>query len=112
MHSSLLFFFFLKGEKMTPEGKFKSSLIAEIERRFPGAIVLKNDANFLQGIPDQLILYRDRWAAFEAKASIGARRQRNQPYYIRLLNEMSFARFVSPETAEEFLDDLQTAFRS
>lgn len=96
---------------MPPEGLFKTKLIKEIERLFPGAIVLKNDPAFIQGIPDHLILYGDQWAAFEAKAHEYSRRQSNQEYYIKLLGEMSFASFVYPENKEYFLDELQRTFR-
>lgn len=97
---------------MILESSFKEKLIKEIEKEFPGAIVLKNDPSLLQGIPDHLILFEDRWAAFEAKRSKKAKRQPNQEYYIELLNSMSFAAFVYPENEEDFLNELQSAFRS
>ena len=96
---------------MTPEGKFKRYLIKKIERQYPGAIVLKNDAAFLQGIPDHLILYNEQWAAFEAKADLYSIKQKNQEYYVNLLNEMSYAVFVCPENEERFFDELQHTFR-
>lgn len=96
---------------MPLESKFKSDLIAEIERLYPGAIVLKTDANQIQGIPDQLILYGDRWAAFEAKRSEHAPHQRNQDYYVGLFNKMSYATFVYPQNKEVFLYELQQALR-
>lgn len=97
---------------MPLESDFKSKLIAEIERQYPGAIVLKTDANQIQGIPDQLILFGDRWAAFEAKRSKNSPKRPNQEYYVRLFNEMSYAAFVYPQNKEVFLDELQQAFRS
>lgn len=96
---------------MPLESPFKLKLIKEIEHLYPGAIVLKTNANHLQGIPDQLILYGDRWAAFEAKRSRTARHQANQDYYVDLFDQMSFARFVYPENKEEFLHELQQALR-
>lgn len=96
---------------MPPEGIFKRKLIKEIERQYPGAIILKNDASYLQGIPDHLILLGNKWAAFEAKAHHYSHIQPNQEYYIDLLNSMSFAMFVYPENKELFLDELQRAFR-
>jgi hypothetical protein len=97
---------------MALESKFKSELIAEIKRQFPGAVVLKTDANQIQGIPDQLILWGSRWAAFEAKRSMTAPHQPNQDYYVGLFDQMSFARFVYPENEEVFLYELQQAFRT
>lgn len=94
-----------------PEAIFKRKLIRRIEQLFPGAIILKNDANYRQGIPDHIVLYGPRWAIFDAKSKKGATHQPNQDYYIDLLNEMSFASFVDPQDEEEFLYELQQTLR-
>jgi hypothetical protein len=47
------------------ESEFQSELIKELKERFQGCIVVKNDANYIQGFPDLLVLYRNRWAALE-----------------------------------------------
>ena len=78
---------------------------------FPGAIVLKTNANQIQGIPDQIILHRNRWAAFEAKRDENSSCQPNQHYYIDMFNKMSYAAFVYPQNKEDFLYDLQQTFR-
>lgn len=93
------------------ESKFKQELIAEIEERFPGAIVLKTNANQIQGMADNIILFRNKWAAFDTKQSEHSKYRPNQPYYIKLLNEMSYAVFVHPKNKEDFLCDLQQTFR-
>lgn len=93
------------------ESKFQSELIKELRKEFPGCIILKNDPGYIQGIPDLLILFRDKWAALEVKKNSNASHQPNQDYYISLMNEMSFARFVYPENKEEILDELQRSFR-
>jgi hypothetical protein len=95
-----------------PEGAFKDDLIAELLALYPGAIILKNDPRFCQGIPDHIMLYQDRWAAFEAKASSKSPFQPNQPYYLALLDNMSFAQVVYPERREDFLNALYASFRS
>lgn len=74
--------------------------------------MLKNDSSYIQGIPDLIILFRDRWAMLEVKGSAKAPRQPNQEYYVRVLGEMSFAAFIYPENEEEVLRDLQQAFTS
>jgi hypothetical protein len=94
------------------ESKFKTKLISEIEDLFPGCMVMHNDANENQGIPDLLILYEKKWAALEGKRSADASCQPNQPYYVDKMNKMSFARFIFPENKKEVLNDLQCAFKS
>ena len=94
------------------ENKFQASLIEEIKDIFPGCIVLKNDANYIQGIPDLAVFYGKHWALLECKRSDSSSHQPNQDYYISKANEMSFGRFISPENKKEVLDELQSAFRS
>ena len=78
----------------------------------PGAIVTKLDAKHIQGIPDLLILYNDRWATLEDKRSKDASHQPNQDYYVEKMNNMSFSAFIFPENKEEVLNDLQRALES
>jgi hypothetical protein len=94
------------------ESKFQTSFIRKLKELFPGCLVIKNDPNYLQGVPDLLLLWRDKWAAFECKARTKARTQPNQEYYVLLMNAMSFAAFVAPETEKVVLDELQAAFGS
>lgn len=97
---------------MILESDFQASLIVDIKNRFIGCFVLKNDPNYIQGFPDLLVLYGNKWAALEVKRSEDERRQPNQDYYVRILNEMSFARFVYPANKEDILNELQQAFES
>lgn len=92
------------------ENDFQSKLISEIEERFHGCIVLKNDPNYIQGIPDLLILYNGKWAALECKRDKNASHRPNQKYYVDLMNKMSFARFINPSNKEEILNELQQTF--
>lgn len=92
------------------ESQFQSSLVKKIKSLFPNCIVLKNDPTYLQGFPDLLILCHDKWAALECKRSSTAKHQPNQDYYISKLNEMSYARFVSPENEEETVNELSRFF--
>ncbi len=91
------------------ERDFQRKLIKDIKARFEGALVLKTDANQIQGFPDLLILYNNKWAALECKASDSAHRQPNQEYYVKNLDGMSFARFITPSNKEEVLNDLERA---
>lgn len=92
------------------ESDFQKDLMDEIRQEFPGCIITKNDANYIQGFPDWTILYKDKWAVLEAKRDKDAKRQPNQPYYVEKLNDMSYSRFVYPENKDEVLDGLRKIF--
>lgn len=97
---------------MLLESKFQSELIKKIKKLFPDCIVLKNDPTYLQGFPDLLILYKNKWVALEVKRSINARKGNNQQYWIDVANDMSGAWFVYPENKERVLDEIRKTFRS
>ena len=101
-----------KGILMAKESAFQKGLINDLKKRFPGCMVLKNDPNYIQGIPHLLVLYEGRWAALECKKAKQASHQPNQDYYVERMNEMSFSRFVYPENKENVLDELQQSFQS
>ena len=65
----------------------------------------------IQGLPDLLILYGEKWASLECKRSATAKKRPNQDYYVEKMNDMSFSRFVYPENKEEVLNELQQAFQ-
>ena len=94
------------------ESQFQAKLIKELKKLFPGCIVMKSDSGYLQGIPDLLILFNDKWAALECKQCAGAKKQPNQEYYVGKMDEMSFSRFICPENKEKVLHDLQQSFQS
>ena len=94
------------------ESKFQKDLIKKLKTLFVGCMVMKTDPTYIQGIPDILILYKDRWAALELKKHAKAHRQPNQEYYTNLMNNMSFCRFIYPENEEEVVNDLKQAFKS
>ena len=100
-----------KGGTVMLENKFKTNLKNEIKKMFPGCIVCHLDPNEIQGIPDLLILYENKWAALEGKKNEGASHRPNQNYYVDLMNDMSFAAFIYPENKEEVLYELQQAFK-
>ena len=97
---------------MKLESKFQKELIKKIKTLFNGCIVMKTDPTYIQGIPDILILYKDKWAALENKRSATAKHQPNQDYYVSLMNKMSFCRFICPENEEAVLNELQQTFES
>ena len=89
------------------ERDFQRNLIKELKDIFVGCIIMKNDSSYIQGIPDLLILYKDRWAALEVKKSATASHRPNQEYHVDKMDEMSYASFIYPENKEAVLDELQ-----
>ena len=90
------------------ESGFQDRLIKELKELFPGCMTFKMEQ--FQGIPDLLVLYKNKWASLECKKSAKAKKQPNQEYYVEKMNDMSFSRFVYPENKEEVIRDLQQVF--
>ena len=94
------------------ENEYQSGLIKRIGKRLPGCIVLKNDPEYMQGVPDLLVLWNNNWAMLECKKSAKAKHRPNQDYYIDLMNRMSFASFIFPENEEKVLNEMESALGS
>ena len=94
------------------EKQFQSKLIKELKEKYPGAVVLKTDPEYIQGFPDLLILWQKHWAALECKRKDKSHIQPNQEFYVDYLNHMSFAAFIKPENKEEVLNAMEQAFKS
>lgn len=92
------------------ENSFQSKLIKKLGLIFPGCLVLKNDANYIQGIPDLTLFYKDHWAFLECKRHNESAKQNNQNYYIQYANNNSFGAFINQDNEEEVLHELQQAF--
>lgn len=94
------------------ENRFKTKLISELRDLFPGCIITHLDPNEIQGIPDLLILYKNKWAVLEGKKSANASVRPNQEYYVDLMDKMSFAAFIYPENKNIVLDELYLYFEN
>jgi hypothetical protein len=94
------------------ESHYQAMIKQRIGRRLPGAFVIKLSTDFVQGLPDLLVLFGERWAVLEVKASATEPYRPNQEYYLRLFAEMSFAATICPENEEEVLDELLKALQS
>lgn len=90
----------------TPEGKFQSALVTSLEEIFTGCLIQKNDANYRQGVPDLLILFRDKWALLECKKSANETPRPNQPYYVAWAKQHSYGSFVYPENRDQVIKEL------
>lgn len=87
------------------------SLITRLQDEFKGCIIVKNNPNWIQGIPDILVLYNDKWAALECKRNCRASHRPNQDYYVNRMDEMSFASFIFPENEEFVMNRLKKYFK-
>ncbi|HAH18441.1 MAG TPA: hypothetical protein DCL29_05470 [Eubacterium sp.] len=101
---------------MKKESKFQNDIIHSIKCRCPNCMILKNDPNYIQGIPDLTIFYKDRWATLEVKRSKedylkSVKTNKNQKFYVDKMNEMSFSRYIYPENEKEVLDDLEQSLK-
>jgi hypothetical protein len=93
------------------EAKYQRELIKKLRFLFPDSVILKNDAGYLQGIPDLSIFVGDRYAMLEVKVSEVAPAQPNQEHYVQWFSERAFAAFIYPENEEEVLRALRCAFQ-
>ena len=97
-----------EGEDHILEATYQGDLKAKIRKMIPGAIVLKNDPNDIQGIPDLEVHYKNQYAMLEVKVSETASHRPNQDYYIEMYQGWGvFAEFIYPENEEEVLNALQ-----
>ena len=97
----------MKKIKYGKENQFQRALVKEIRNHYNNeCIVTKLDSGYIQGIPDLLILHKDKWATLECKKSKNAHCQPNQQYYVDKMDKMSFSKFIYPENKEEVLNEL------
>jgi len=96
------------------ESVFQAKLIKRLRVMFPECIIMKNDTEYLTGIPDLTILWGPYWALLEVKPKRpkASDFEPNQEWYIDLAAEMSFGACIYPENEEEVLHDLSQAFRA
>lgn len=95
---------------MKKESQFQRNLIKRLKELFPGCMILKNDPNYIQGIPDLTIFVEDKWATLECKKHSNANRRPNQEYYVDAMNDMGYSAFIYPENQETVLNELVCYF--
>lgn len=93
------------------ESEYQRKVIEKLESIFPGCLVLKNDPNYIQGIPDLTVLYKNKFALLEIKKGAHENVQPNQVYYLSLADSNgAFACFLYPECEEEVINGLKEYF--
>lgn len=88
------------------ESAYKTNLIQKLYTLYPSAMIMHLDPTEFQGIPDLIILYKNKWATLEGKKSDNESFRPNQEYYIDMMNRMSFSSVIYPENEEEVLQKL------
>jgi hypothetical protein len=96
------------------ENEYQPKVIEKLNAMFPGCLVLKNDEQYLQGIPDLTVLYRDKWAVLEVKRDEKEMQnpRPNQAHYVERLNGMGFAAFICPSNEQDVFHALQRSFET
>lgn len=102
------------GDILSREADYQSKLIHRIKDRLPDSFVIKMDPSHNQGMPDLLVLNKERWALLEVKRSEKDRQKPrpNQEYYVEKFNNMGFSAFIFPENEEEVLNAMERSFES
>lgn len=95
------------------ESKFKADFKRDLKERMRElghpVKVIENKASH-RSAPDTIVLGRWGWAVLEFKKGSGAAQQPNQAYWVEDYDKLSYGAFVSPENAEEILDELEDIF--
>lgn len=93
---------------MLRESQYQAGLIKRL-RVLPCVFeVVKNDSEYIQGLPDLTVYGYGHWAWLEVKRGPNEPEQPNQRYYIeKAVAEGNFAAFIFPENEAEVLEALQ-----
>ena len=96
--------------KKKAESTFKTNLINRIEKEFPGSMIFHLDPTEKSGIPDLLVLHRDKWATLEGKKTKNASRRLHQDYYVKKMNDMAYSSFIYPENEDAVIAEMHEYF--
>lgn len=96
----------------TGRNGYQTKFMRLVSDMYPNCLILKSDPNYIQGIPDILILEGNHWAALEVKRNSRAPHRPNQDWYVERMNDMSYSSFVYPENESTVIHDIQRAFGS
>lgn len=96
------------------ESKFQNQILKPaIKEMLPGCVIMKNDENTVQGIPDLLVLYENKYAMIECKRSATASFRPNQKFYLdKFANWGTLSLVAYPENLDEVLDQIGAYFHA
>lgn len=87
------------------ESSYQNYLVQHLENLYPDALVMKNDPNYRQGIPDIIVLIGSTYGIFEVKRSSNEHHQPNQDWYVNHICDCGgFASFIYPENETQVLE--------
>ena len=96
---------------MKNENKYRQDLVKKIKEIFPDIIIIHGNPNEIQGIPDLILFYKNKYAMIETKKLKKSKKQQNQDYYIDFIKDWgSFASFVQRDNEEVVLNELRRYF--
>lgn len=94
------------------ENRYQRGVVERFHREWDRPIVLKNDANLIQGIMDLTVVLPNLVAFIEVKRSDDEPFQPNQEYYLARTDEMGhFTAVICPQNEEEVFRALHAASR-
>lgn len=97
---------------MKSESAFRTSFINKLKSLSPDIMVEFADPKKVNGIPDLIIFFREKYARIETKRSSTASKRLHQEYYINLFKSQGiYATFLTPENEEEVLNELRRYFK-
>lgn len=98
------------------ESSYKDIFLDKVRALLPDTdykkcVIIKNDAGYLQGVPDYTVFYGSKWATLEIKRTKHAHKRPNQQYYVDIMRNMGYSSFVYPENEQQVLMELIEHFK-
>ena len=94
----------------TTEIPFERKFCRKLRGLHPDLYVMKNDASLIQGFPDIVVYFHDKYAILEFKRSENASHRPNQDWYVNHFAKYTYSSFVYPENADKVFRELCSFF--
>lgn len=93
------------------ESTFQAKLKKFLENKYPEITIMKSDPSIIQGFPDLILMYKNKYALLEVKKSKTASKRPNQEYYVEKFKQHTYSEFVYPENVNEIIEELDIFLR-